>query len=118
MCIRDRTSLLHTVLGVSATHERFAELSALFTQLNRPVELFLPTPRRTQETYEAINAIVVALIAAAKDHAPAHASVLGTMAQRHEPPFGDATATGNLILMVKEGSIMVRGLLRLSLIHI
>ncbi|MBL0172142.1 MAG: cytochrome P450 [Gemmatimonadaceae bacterium] len=55
------TSLIQGVLGVSRDSDSSAELESLFIQLLRPVELFLPTPRVTQQTYEALYTAIRAL---------------------------------------------------------
>ncbi|MEQ1692834.1 MAG: cytochrome P450 [Gemmatimonas sp.] len=108
-------SLIHGVFGVSRDSEAGATLESLFIQLLRPVELFLPTPRVTQQTFEALHTAVRDLASDGRRLSHVHAhdhSVLSAMMRAHPADALDATVIGNLILMVKEGSIMVRGLLR------
>ena len=107
------SSLLFAVLGVAPAHERSASLEALFTDLARPMELYLPVPRRMRATYQALLTEVRALgnASGAADRLPP-LSVLAELLQQEPAALNDETLAGNLILMVKEGSIMVRGLLR------
>ena len=93
------TSLLRAVLGTSADGERFDELRSLFTELNRPLD-----PATLPELVESARQ--------ASSAAPGARSVLAHLMQSDPTQVDDDTVAGNLILMVKEGSIMVRGLFR------
>ena len=109
------TSLLRVVLGVNADSERFVALRSLFTELNRPLELFLPTPKVKLETYRALTATIAKLAESARRASPTTPgarSVLAHLLESDPTQLDDETVAGNVILMVKEGSIMVRGLLR------
>jgi cytochrome P450 len=107
------TSLFRTMLGVESSHPRFGALVDQFTDLIRPMELYLPVPRRARATYQALSTEVRALGSQLEvASAGRHTSVLAAMVSRDPEALNDETLIGNLILMVKEGSIMVRGLLR------
>lgn len=108
------TSLLATVLGVEPGSARSDYLAPRFVELNRPMELFLPAPRAKQELYHELTAEVSSLAREARDKLPASGrqSALSAIVQEHPGAADDPTVIGNLILMVKEGGIMVRGLLR------
>lgn len=106
-------SLLKSILGVDPGHPRAARLTELFTDLIRPIELRLPVPRRARDTYAALVAEVRAIATGwSIDGLPSDTSLLGALVRREPAALGDDTLVGNLVLMVKEGSIMVRGLLR------
>jgi len=102
-----QVSLLRMVLGVDASHPEFGAIRDRFTQLNQPLELFLPIPRGSLEAYAWLSD-KVAELSTGQVRAP---SVLATLAAT-TPLASDPTAIGNLVLMIKEGSIMVRGMLR------
>lgn len=109
------SGMLHAILGVDRAHPRTAALTDLFTDLIRPIELHLPVPQRARTTYASLVAEVRALGAVVANNAmPAHQSpsLLGALVRHAPDALGDDTLVGNLVLMVKEGSIMVRGLLR------
>ena len=103
-----QVSLLRAVLGVGAEHPRFDSLREYFSDLNRPMELYLPAPRSSQETFRWLASTVAEL---ARD-GTASPSVLAHLLASQPDLANDETAIGNLVLMVKEGSIMVRGMLR------
>ena len=106
-------TLLRGILGVPPNHGRFASLVSLFTDLIRPMELYLPVPVRTRNTYDALGAEVRSLGDAVRAAPGATMpSVLSALLAREAAALDDDTIVGNLILMGKEGSIMVRGLLR------
>ncbi|MFN0179949.1 MAG: cytochrome P450 [Gemmatimonadales bacterium] len=108
-------SLVRAVLGVSVDDPRVATLRELFTELNRPYELFLPTPKRMATAYRRTATIVgeLATEAAASGPAPAgRRSVLSEVIVADPSRGSDPTLIGNLIMMVKDGSTIVRGQLR------
>jgi cytochrome P450 len=109
------SAMLHAILGVDRAHPRAAALTALFTDLIRPMELLLPVPGRARTTFASLVAEVRLLGAAvANDGSLEHQSpsLLGALVRHAPDALRDPTLVGNLVLMVKEGSIMVRGLLR------
>ena len=108
------TSLLATVLGVEPGSTRFDSLAPRFVELNRPMELFLPAPRAKQDLYDELTTEVSALAREARDEqsASGRESALSAIVRENPGAADDPTVIGNLILMVKEGGIMVRGLLR------
>ena len=108
------TSLLAAVLGVEPGSTRFEYLTPRFVELNRPMELFLPMPRARQELYRDLTSEVAALAREARDNpsGSSRQSALSAIVQANPDAAHDTTVIGNLILMVKEGGIMVRGLLR------
>ena len=102
------TSLIGMVLGVAPADARFDSLTSLFVKLNEPIELFLPIPRSNRHTYAELTSLVTAL-ARSPLEVP---SVLANIVRADPAHADDQTLIGNLVLMVKEGSMMVRGLLR------
>lgn len=112
-----QTSLIRMVLGVGPTDPDFASLRDRFTVLNRSLELFLPIPGGSREAYdwltEKVAELAEVLRATEEGVGPTHGSSVLANLVRASPTVGsDPTVIGNLVLMVKEGSIMVRGLLR------
>ena len=103
-------ALLHTVLGVPPEHPRLPALRAGFEAITVPFEVHLPTPPSIARGYADLVAITHELAEVAAD-SPVP-SVLRSLARQDAAHARDATIAGNLVLMVKEGSIMVRGLLR------
>jgi cytochrome P450 len=103
-------SLLHTVLGVGRDHEDLPALRAGFALITVPFEVHLPTPPSIARGYADLVRMVGGLAqVAASSPTP---SVLREVVRANPAHAADPTVLGNLVLMVKEGSIMVRGLLR------
>lgn len=109
------SSLVRTVLGILPADPRMATLRDLVTQIHRPCELFLPTPRRMRRAYRQTAALVGALAHETASSGPAaigRRSVLSQVVAADPSRVDDATLIGNLILMVMDGSSIVRGQLR------
>lgn len=111
-----QVTLLRMILGIGPNHPQSAEIRQRFTDLNRPMELFLPVPRASREAYDWLTATIAQLVteldievASGRVRTP---SVLADLARAQPSLATDQTAIGNLVLMIKEGSIMTRGLLR------
>jgi cytochrome P450 len=108
-------SLLRVVLGIAVDSAQVEALRGLFADLNRPFDIFLPTPGRVETAYRRLAAIVAELAAAARRPGSGSrptGSVLAQVVAADPTRADDDTMIGNLILMVKDGSNMVRGLLR------
>ncbi|MDH3733586.1 MAG: cytochrome P450 [Gemmatimonadota bacterium] len=113
--------LIRAVLGVSPGHPEYEALRERFTELNRPLDLFLPIPRASREAFDGLARTVSRLAAAAARREDRHddesegiasPSVLARVASDNPDLADDASAIGTLVLMVKEGGIMTRGMLR------
>ncbi|MDX1393621.1 MAG: cytochrome P450 [Gemmatimonadota bacterium] len=104
-----QVGLLRMVLGVGPTHPDSPALRERFTDLNRSLELFLPIPRESREAYHWLAAKISELAATDGIEEP---SVLTRLRATYPELPEDDAVVGNLVLMVKEGSIMVRGMLR------
>ncbi len=103
-------SLLHTVLGVDRDHADLTALRAGFEAITVPFEIHLPTPPAIARGYADL-VDVVGRLAQVSVSSP-FPSVLREVVRADATAATDPTILGNLVLMVKEGSIMVRGLLR------
>ncbi len=123
------------ILGIDPEHPDFDPMRERFTDLNRSLELYLPVPGDARDSYAWLSQEVAALVAglgppgatgpakpvgsvgtagqvgeASEDvHT---SSVIGYLVATNPSAAGGPTTIGNLVLMMKEGSIMVRGLLR------
>jgi cytochrome P450 len=103
-------ALLHAVLGVSADDEHMPALRAGFAAITVPFEVHLPTPPGIAAGYDGLVREVRELArSAAASPVP---SALRSLVRQDPALADDPTVIGNLVLMVKEGCIMVRGLLR------
>jgi cytochrome P450 len=103
-------ALCHTILGVQPGHPRTRELNEGFAAITVPFEVHLPTPPSIAAGYESLVSITRDLGRSAAESPVA--SVLQSVVRQDQRLADDPTVLGNLVLMVKEGSIMVRGLLR------
>ncbi len=102
--------LLHSVLGVTPGAAHMPALRAGFAAITVPFEVHLPTPPAIARGYADLVTIARQLAAgAAASPVP---SVLRALVRQDHAHAGDEVVLGNLVLMVKEGAIMVRGLLR------
>lgn len=104
------TALLHSILGVSPSHPRVPELTSGFEAITVPFEVHLPTPPSIAAGYSSLVSITRDLAHDAVESSIP--SVLRSLVRHDASLAVDDTILGNLVLMVKEGSIMVRGLLR------
>ncbi len=108
-----QVGLLRVVLGVDPSHERFDRLSEYFTDLNRPIELFLPAPRSSKESFTWLAAEVARIGEEySRGEGTDAPSVLRDLIRADPSVLNNETVVGNVVLMIKEGSIMVRGMLR------
>ncbi len=108
--------LLRMILGIGPDHPQSDAIRQRFTDLNRPLELFLPVPRASREAFDWLSATIALLVREREIEAAGGRvgtpSVLADLASAYPSMATDETAIGNLVLMIKEGSIMTRGLLR------
>ena len=102
--------LLHGMLGVTPDDSHMPALRAGFASITVPFEVHLPTPPAIARGYADLVAITRQLAATASG-SPVP-SVLRSLVRQNGANATDETVLGNLVLMVKEGAIMVRGLLR------
>lgn len=104
-----QTSLIRMVLGISPGHPDFESIRDDFLILNRSLELFLPIPSPSRDAYARLATRMGELARAGAIDAR---SVAGELTLADAEGLDDPTIVGNLVLMVKEGGIMVRGMLR------
>jgi len=107
--------LIRAILGVSIDDPRGATLREIFTELNRFFELFLPTPSRMSAAYQRAADLIGVLAReriAAGPAGPGERSMLSELLADDPDRLSDPTVVGNLVLMVKDGSTIVRGQLR------
>lgn len=103
-------ALLQAVLGVSSDDARLPALRTGFAAITVPFEVHLPTPPSIAKGYSDLVDIARDLATTAAESP--RPSVLQSLVRQDSAHSRNATILGNLVLMVKEGSIMVRGLLR------